>query len=158
MRVRVRSKAKSAEGILRGTRIGAVAIRCLALLIGLGTAQLILAQGAAARYPRMAQAGQYLMADRGAEIALARSAAPASISRDATVLVLGRKGYEAAVQGKNGFVCFVGRSWLGPFDWPEFWNPKVRAADCLNPQAARSSVPIVDLRARMVLAGRSRAE
>ena len=152
------SRAKSAEGTLRGSRIGAAAIRYLALLVGLGSAQLLFAQGAAARYPRMAQADQYLMADRGAEIALARSAAPASISRDATVLVLGRKGYEAAVKGKNGFVCFVGRSWLGPFDWPEFWNPKVRAADCLNPQAARSIVPIVYLRARMVMAGRSTAE
>lgn len=44
------------------------------------------------------------------------------------------------------------------FDWPEFWNPKVRAADCLNPQAARSILPIVYLRARMVMAGRSKAE
>jgi len=34
----------------------------------------------------------------------------------------------------------------------------VRAADCLNPQAARSILPIADLRARMVMAGRSKAE
>jgi len=101
--------------------------------------------------------GQYLM-DRTAEIALARSAAPESISRDATVLVLGRQGYETAVEGKNGFVCWVGRSWMGAFDWPEFWNPKVRAADCLNPQAARSIMPIAFLRSRMVMAGRSKAE
>ncbi|WP_233842915.1 hypothetical protein [Dyella sp. 2HG41-7] len=98
------------------------------------------------------------MADRNAEIALARSAAPESISRDATVLVLGRKGYETAVEGKNGFVCIVGRSWSGPFDWPEFWNPKIRAADCLNPQAARSLIPVFMLRAKMTLAGRSKAE
>jgi hypothetical protein len=96
--------------------------------------------------------------DKNAEIELARSAAPESISRDATILVLGRQGYEAAVQGTNGFVCWVGRGWTGMFDWPEFWSPKVRAADCLNPQAARSIVPIVSLRARMVLAGRSKAE
>ena len=44
------------------------------------------------------------------------------------------------------------------FDWPEFWNPKVRGADCLNPQSARSILPIADLRARMVMAGRSKAE
>ncbi|RDD80219.1 hypothetical protein DVJ77_18655 [Dyella tabacisoli] len=106
----------------------------------------------------MAPIDQYLMADRAAEIALARSAAPESISRDATILVLGRKGYETAAEGKNGFVCVVGRSWGGPFDWPEFWNPKVRAADCLNPQAARSIVPIFYLRAKMVMAGRSKAE
>lgn len=143
---------------MRGNESGAIAVKCFAWLVGLGMAHLAMAQGATTRYPKMAPIDQYLMADRGAEMALARSAAPASISRDATVLVLGRKGYETAVEGKNGFVCFVGRSWLGPFDWPEFWNPKVRAADCLNPQAARSIVPIVDLRARMVMAGRSRAE
>ena len=66
-------------------------------------------------YPSMAPLDQYLMTDRNAEIALARSAAPAALSRDAMVLVLGRKGYETAVEGKNGFVCVVGRSWSSPF-------------------------------------------
>ena len=44
------------------------------------------------------------------------------------------------------------------FDSPEFWNPKVRGAECLNRQAARSILPIVDLRTRMVLAGHSKAK
>jgi hypothetical protein len=109
------------------------------------------------KYPRMAAVGQYLM-EKNAEIQLARSAAPDSISRDATILVLGRQGYETAVEGKNGFVCWVGRGWMAAFDWPEFWNPKVRAADCLNPQAARSILPIAFLRSRMVMAGHSKAE
>ena len=109
------------------------------------------------KYPRMAAIGQYLM-EKNAEIQLARSAAPDSISRDATILVLGRQGYETAVEGKNGFVCMVERGWMAAFDWPEFWNPKVRAADCLNPQAARSILPIAFLRSRMVMAGRSKAE
>ena len=39
-------------------------------------------------YPRMAPLSQYLMTDRAAEMALARSAAPAAISDGATVLVL----------------------------------------------------------------------
>jgi hypothetical protein len=65
------------------------------------------------------------MADRAAEIALARSAAPESIAREAEVLVLGRNGFETAVKGKNGFVCVVGRSWTSTVD-AEFWNPKVR--------------------------------
>src|SRR6476660_9647522 len=109
------------------------------------------------KYPRMAAIGQYLM-EKNAEIQLARSAAPDSISRDATILVLERQGYETAVEGKNGFVCMVGRGWMAAFDWPEFWNPKVRAADCMNPQAARSIVPIVFLRSRLVMTGRSKAE
>jgi hypothetical protein len=108
-------------------------------------------------YPRMAPIDQYLM-EKNAEIQLARSAAPDSISSDATVLVLGRQGYETAVEGKNGFVCWVGRAWMAAFDWPEFWNPKVNAADGMNRQAARSIVPIALLRSRMVMAGRSKAE
>jgi hypothetical protein len=109
------------------------------------------------KYPKMAPVDQYLM-ERNAEILLARSAAPDSISSDATIRVLGRQGYETAVQGKNGFVCMVERSWMGMFDWPEFWNPKVRAAECLNRQAARSIVPIADLRTNMVMAGHSKAK
>ena len=109
------------------------------------------------RYSKMAPVDQYLM-ERNAEIRLARSAAPNSISSEATILVLGRQGYETAIDGKNGFVCMVERSWMEVFDSPEFWNPKVRGADCLNPQAARSILPIVYLRARMMMAGRSRAE
>ena len=142
---------------MRKNKIGAFLMNCSVLLVGLGVAHQAMAQDAATPYPKMAPIDQYLM-DRGAEIALARSAAPESISRDATILVLGRKGYETAVEGKNGFVCLVGRGWTGPFDWPEFWSPKIKAADCLNPQAARSIVPIFDLRAKMVMAGRSKTE
>lgn len=143
---------------MRKNKIGGFLVKYSVLLIGVGTTHLAMAQDAATPYPKMASIDQYLMADRVTEIVLARSAAPEFISRDATVLVLGRKGYETAVKGKNGFVCLVARSWSGPFDWPEFWNPKVRAADCLNPQAARSIVPIFYLRAKMAMAGRSKVE
>lgn len=143
---------------MRRNTFGAFLMKCSVLLVGLGMAHHAVAQAASAPYPQMAPVDQYLMADRAAEIALARSAAPASISRDATILVLGRQGYETAVKGNNGFVCVVARSWAGPFDWPEFWNPKIRAADCLNPEAARSIVPIFLLRAKIAMAGRSKAD
>jgi hypothetical protein len=52
----------------------------------------------------------------------------------------------------------VERSWMAQFDSPEFWNPKIRGAECLNRQAARSILPIADLRTRMVMAGHSKAE
>jgi len=133
-----------------------ISIMALVLAISIG----FLVPKAAAqsdKYPKMASVDQYLM-ERNAEIQLARSAAPDSMSRDATILVLGRQGYETAVEGKNGFVCMVERGWMETFDSPEFWNPKVRAADCLNPQAARSILPIAFLRSRMVMAGRSKAE
>ncbi len=123
-----------------------IRIMALVLLVSIG----FLVPKAAAqseKYPKMAPVDQYLM-ERNAEILLARSAAPDSISSDATVLVLGRQGYETAVRGKNGFVCMVERSWMAPFDSPEFWNPKIRGAECLNRQAARSIVPIAELRTR----------
>lgn len=109
-------------------------------------------------YPSMAPVDQYLMPDRNAEIALARSAAPDAISGDAKVLVLGPHGYETAVEGKNGFVCVVERGWMSPADAPEFWNPKIRGPVCFNPQAARSVLPATFERTRMALAGRTRAE
>jgi hypothetical protein len=71
---------------------------------------------------------------------------------------LTRKGYETAVAGTNGFVCMVARSFSGAPDWPERWNPKIRAAECENPQAARTVAPITRLRAAMTLAGRTNAE
>jgi hypothetical protein len=110
-----------------------------------------------APYPRMAPVDAYLM-DRGQEIALARSAAPESISKDATILVLTRTGYQTAVTGTNGFVCMVSRGFSSAPDWPERWNPKIRAAECQNPQAARSVAPLAKLRTAMTLAGRSDAE
>jgi hypothetical protein len=106
------------------------------------------------KYPKMAPIAEYLM-NRDAEIAMARTAAPVAISRDATVLVLTRKGWETAVKGTNGFVCMVERSWGESIDYPEFWNPKIRGADCLNPAAARSILPIEYKLTSMTLAGDS---
>jgi len=115
------------------------------------------AQDTKSPYPLMAPIEQYRM-PRDAEIALARTAAPASISRDAEILVLGQKNYERAVQGKNGFVCMVGRAWTGPLTNPEFWNPKNRSPACLNPPAARSVLPIFLKEAAMALAGFSKPQ
>ena len=108
-------------------------------------------------YQTMAPLDQYLM-DRTAEIAMARSAAPESISKDAEVLVLGRHGYETAVKGSNGFVCIVERSWTAGIDDPEFWNPKLRGPLCLNPAAARTYLPLTIRKTDLVLAGRSKAQ
>jgi len=106
----------------------------------------------------MAPLDQYLIADEKAEIALARSAAPASISDAAEVRVLRRDGYATAVKGSNGFVCVVERSWGSPTDAPDFWNPKLRAPHCFNTAAARSFLPIYLMKTRLVLKGKSKAE
>jgi hypothetical protein len=128
------------------------------LVVGLGATPQGQAQGAKPPYPSMAPLDQYLIADRNAEIALARSAAPESISRDAKVAVLGPHGYETAVEGKNGFVCIVERGWMNTFDNPEYWNPKNRSPICFNPPAARTVLPITYLRTNLVLTGKSKAE
>jgi hypothetical protein len=108
-------------------------------------------------YPSMAPLDQYLMTE-SAEIALARSAAPASISDDATIVVLKQHGYETAVKGKNGFVCIVERSWMAQFDFPEFWNPKMRGPICFNPAAVRSVLPFTYKRTDMILSGLSKRQ
>lgn len=108
-------------------------------------------------YPSMAPLEQYLMPQE-AEIALARSAAPASIADKATVMVLGPEGYTAAATGANGFLCLVERGWGAATDAPDFWNPKVRAPHCFNAAAAKSFLPIYLLKTKLVLAGKSRAE
>jgi hypothetical protein len=134
-----------------------IAIQALALSM-LSVAGQGYAQEAKATYPRMAPTAQYLMSDQKAEIALARSAAPAGISGDATILVLKEHGYETAAHGKNGFVCLVERSWMGPVDSPEFWNPKMRGPICFNPPAVRSVLPITLKRTDLALAGQSRTQ
>jgi hypothetical protein len=117
-----------------------------------------IAQSGKTAYAAMAPLEQYLIPDENAEIALARSAAPASISDGAEVMVLGRDGYTVAVKGTNGFLCMVERSWAQSEDDAEFWNPKMRAPHCFNAQAARSFAPIYLMKTRLVLEGKSRTE
>jgi len=109
-------------------------------------------------YPAMAPLDHYLIPDTNSEIALARSAAPPSVSDAAEVMVLTAKGYTTAVKGSNGFLCLVERSWAAATDQPDFWNPKVRAPNCFNAAAARTFVPIFLMRTKLVLAGKSKAE
>ena len=110
------------------------------------------AQTTSTAYPKMAPLEQYLM-QRDAEITLARSAAPESISHDADVLVLGTHGYENAVKGKNGFVCIVLRSWTAQAGDPDFWNPKLRGPACFNAGGARSYLPIVFKKTNLIVSG-----
>jgi hypothetical protein len=141
---------------MRNKKVGAITIKSFALLVVLATAYQAMAQDAKTPYPNMAPIEQYLM-DRTAEIALARSAAPQSISRDAEVRVLGRHGFETVVKGKNGFVCTVERSWTSAPD-PDFWNPKVRVPICFNAAAARSFLLRNLKRTDLILAGRTQAQ
>ena len=128
-----------------------------AAALGLALACLAAAAGAAT-YPTMAPPGDYLMADRAAEIALARTAAPPSVSDAAAVMVLERKGYVLVAPGGDGFVCLVQRAWFSGLADDGFWNPKLRAPICYNRQAARSVLPAFLKRTAWAMAGASQAE
>ncbi|HUN84841.1 MAG TPA: hypothetical protein VMU48_10700 [Terracidiphilus sp.] len=137
-----------------------IRITALAFVVPIFSSWLACAQARVekAPYPVMAPLDQYLIVDENAEVALARSAAPASISNAAEVMVLRRNGYTTAVKGTNGFVCVVERSWANTTDDPQFWNPKVGAPHCFNSPAARTVLPIYLTKSKLVLAGKSKAE
>lgn len=128
--------------------------RVLALVSAVAIAALApMPAAAGSAYPAMAPLQDYLMPTPAAEIALARSAAPPSISSRATVLVLGPHGYTTAVRGTNGFTCLVERGWTAPFDFVQFWNWKIRGPICYNAAASRTVLTYTIRRTQMVLAG-----
>jgi hypothetical protein len=138
--------------------ISLVALVLLVDVVLPGATRQIRGQSQPAPYPAAAALNQYFIPEKASEIELARSAAPASISDGAEVLVLGHDGYMTAVKGGNGFVCLVERSWGKSTDDPEFWNPKVRAPHCLNAPAARSYLPNFLMKTKLVLAVKSKME
>ena len=69
----------------------------LAFLLAASDAATVLAQNP--KYPPLSE---YMMTPQ-AEISLARSAAPDSVSAHATVKILAASGYKVAAQGDNGF-------------------------------------------------------
>ncbi len=135
-----------------------IAVFAFGALAALSSPIFLRAQVADAPYANMAPVDQYLIPDEKAEIALARSAAPASISDEAEVMVLRRDGYTTAEKGSNGFTCVVERSWAKASDEPDFWNPKMRAPICFNLQAARTFLQIFLMKTKLVLTGKSKTE
>lgn len=132
-------------------------IACAAFAVLLAFSAAANGQGLKSPYPTMAPVERYLMT-RTAEIEMARSAAPPSVSANAGVLVLTTKGYVVADKGNNGWVCLVERSWMSGFDDPEFWNPRGRGPSCFNPPAVQSVLPQYLARTTWALAGATRDE
>jgi hypothetical protein len=143
---------------MRKNKLSFLALAFVLQLVVSGATSQARAQDSKSAYPAMAPLDQYLMSDGNSEIALARSAAPPSISDAAEVMVLGPKGYTSAVPGTNGFLCIVERSWGASTDDPNFWNPKLRGPICFNPGAAKTFAPIFLMKTKLVLAGKSKAE
>jgi hypothetical protein len=122
------------------------------LLAGVGAR----AAAQTSKYPPL---DAYMMPET-AEVALARTAAPANISKRATIKVLTKSGYQVVHQGDNGFVCMVMRAWSAPTYTPaEFrdlvYDATVRAPICFDPEATRTVIPYYELRARLGMAGQA---
>ncbi len=132
--------------------------RALVLLLAAAALPVVAHAAGNEGLPTRGPVAPYLMPDRQAEVALARSAAPPSIAWHASVLVLTSHGFETAVKGTNGFVCVVERSWTAPFTDTEFWNPKERGPDCYNPPAARTEIPQLLQEAQWALSGLSKQQ
>lgn len=149
---------------MNGTKRSARRQAMIAALAGSAAFSLVGAESRAraeantARYSTMAPIAQYLSPDPADEIAQARTAAPPSVSNDADIMTLGARGYRTAVKGKNGFVCLVQRAWFSGLGAAEFWNPKLRAPICINPQGVRSVLPTFLQRTRWAMAGVSQGE
>jgi hypothetical protein len=108
------------------------------------------------KYPPLSA---YLMPQE-AEIALARSAAPASISDGATVKVLTKSGFEVAQPGSNGSVCMVMRGFSAPTYTPAqfrdiVYDPSIHAPICFTAPAARMVLPYYELRTKLAMAGKT---
>jgi hypothetical protein len=103
-----------------------------------------------AKYPAISE---YMM-PQDSEIALAKSAAPASISDRATIKVLTNTGFQTVSEGNNGYVCIVMRGWSAPTYTPAqfrdlVYDPKVRAPICFDPLASRTVMPYYELRTKL---------
>ena len=105
-----------------------------------------------AKYPPL---DEYMMTSE-AEIALAKSAAPPTVSDRATIKVLTKAGYKTVKTGDNGCACIVMRGWSGvrfvPADGRTVaYDAKLRAPICFDPIAARTILPQEELRADLGL-------
>jgi hypothetical protein len=112
-----------------------------------------------AHNPKYPPISEYMMTPE-AEIGLARSAAPESVSAHATVKILTNSGYKVAAQGDNGFTCLVMRGWSAPTYTPAqfrdlVYDAAVRAPICFNPPAAKEVLPYYELRSKLGMEGKT---
>ena len=127
-----------------------------AAAIFLSAAAILTSAQGQTQYPPLSE---YMM-PQDAEIALARSAAPANVSDHATIKVLNESGFEVAIEGDNGFVCMVMRAWSAPTYTPAAFRDFVyyaplRAPICFNPVAAETMMLYYELRTELGLQGKN---
>jgi hypothetical protein len=91
--------------------------------------------------------GPRTLLPREREIALARSAAPPAVSREATVMVLTGRGFEVAVKGTSGVTCVVNRS-----------HPQSLEPHCFDAEASATVLPMELRRTELLREGISNEE
>jgi hypothetical protein len=121
----------------------------------LASLDVVAARAQGSKYPPLSE---YMMAPE-AEVALARSAAPAPIAARATVKILTPSGYKAVAHGDNGFVCIVMRGWAAATsatasDRDLVYYAKLRAPICFDPVASRTVLPLQERQATLGMAGK----
>jgi hypothetical protein len=93
------------------------------------------------------RAGPRDILPREREIALARTAAPSAVSRDATVMVLTERGFETAAKGTNGVTCVVNRS-----------HPQSLEPHCFDAEGSATILPMELRRTELLREGKSAEE
>ena len=93
---------------MRKNNVTIIALALIVQVVIPGATCQVRAQVEKAPYPAMAPPDQYLMPDENSEIALARSAAPATISDGAEVMVLGTEWIYDRGEGQQWFSLYCG--------------------------------------------------
>ena len=119
------------------------ALAALALVLSLPSALAAQSAEATIRY------GDPVRLPFAEEIALARSAAPAAVSAEATVLVLeeGATRWVVGAEGTNGATCYVSRTWPGSLE-----------PHCFDPEGSQTILPMHLKTSEMGHAGASQEE
>jgi hypothetical protein len=88
---------------------------------------------------------------RDQQISLALSAGPKEVTNNATVYVLGQKGYEIARQGTNGASCLVERHFVKP-------DETTIEPTCYDPEGSRTLLQVDLYEAELRAKGTSEAD
>lgn len=120
---------------------------------------MLIGNGVFAQTAKHPPSSEYMM-PRDAEMSLAKSAAPASISNRATIKILTSSGFQVVHEGDNGFVCMVMRGWSAPTYSPAplrelVYDTKALAPICFDAMAARTVMPYYELRSKLGMQGKS---
>jgi len=118
-------------------------MRCTAFLL----VSLASTAGAAQGRDDGGESGRRPSLPRAEEMALARSAAPASISDSATIYVLTDSGYVIGAKGTSGAACYVSRDWINSVE-----------PHCFDPEGAETILPMHMRKVGMLHAGKSKAQ